>query len=154
MVDQCEKYVRYRKKLFIPNETINHSCYVTTPTQTSSIVNMDLWSSRCFMSFSQQRADCADLLEDEKWSSCSWVLNPEPYIKACTNDICSLQHEDEDRDTTALCATLSEYSRQCSHAGGSPPTWRTAKFCGKKYYVVLLEIIGLFYLVFALYPFV
>jgi len=87
------------------------------------------------MSFSQQRADCADLLEDEKWSSCSWVLNPEPYIKACTNDICSRQPEDEeseDRDTTALCATLSEYSRQCSHAGGSPPNWRTAKFCGKK----------------------
>ncbi|KAG1928916.1 mucin-2 [Pimephales promelas] len=78
------------------------------------------------------RADCADLLEDEKWSSCSWVLNPEPYIKACTNDICSRQPEDEeneDRDTTALCATLSEYSRQCSHAGGSPPNWRTAKFC-------------------------
>ncbi|XP_056095227.1 mucin-2-like [Rhinichthys klamathensis goyatoka] len=75
------------------------------------------------------RADCADLLEDEKWSSCSWVLNPEPYIKACTNDICSRQPEDEDRDTTALCATLSEYSRQCSHAGGSPATWRTAKFC-------------------------
>ncbi|XDV53261.1 hypothetical protein PO909_021816, partial [Leuciscus waleckii] len=75
------------------------------------------------------RADCADLLEDEKWSSCRWVLKPEPYIKACTNDICSRQPEDEDKDTTALCATLSEYSRQCSHAGGSPPTWRTAKFC-------------------------
>ncbi|ROL54623.1 Mucin-2 [Anabarilius grahami] len=73
------------------------------------------------------RADCADLLEDEKWSSCSWVLNTEPYIKACTNDICSREPEDE--DTTALCATLSEYSRQCSHAGGTPPTWRTAKFC-------------------------
>ncbi|XP_051740972.1 mucin-2-like [Ctenopharyngodon idella] len=73
------------------------------------------------------RADCADLLEDEKWSSCSWVLNPEPYIKTCTNDICS--REPKGRDTTALCATLSEYSRQCSHAGGAPPTWRTAKFC-------------------------
>ncbi|XP_048014153.1 mucin-2 [Megalobrama amblycephala] len=72
-------------------------------------------------------ADCADLLEDEKWSSCNWVLNTKPYIKACTNDICS--HEPEDEDTTALCTTLSEYSRQCSHAGGTPPTWRTAKFC-------------------------
>ncbi|KAK9952095.1 hypothetical protein ABG768_017953 [Culter alburnus] len=73
------------------------------------------------------QADCADLLEEEKWSSCSWVLNTEPYIKACTKDICSREPEDE--DTTALCATLSEYSRQCSHAGGTPPTWRTAKFC-------------------------
>ncbi|XP_056307734.1 mucin-2-like [Danio aesculapii] len=73
------------------------------------------------------RADCADLLEDEKWSSCIWVLDPEAYIKACTNDLCNRQPEDE--DTTALCATLTEYSRQCSHAGGNPPTWRTAKFC-------------------------
>nr|XP_021326446.1 mucin-2 [Danio rerio] len=73
------------------------------------------------------RADCADLLEDEKWSSCSWVLDPEAYIKACTNDLCNRQPEDE--DTTALCATLTEYSRQCSHAGGNPPAWRTAKFC-------------------------
>uniref|UniRef100_A0A8C1UD01 Mucin 2, oligomeric mucus/gel-forming n=1 Tax=Cyprinus carpio TaxID=7962 RepID=A0A8C1UD01_CYPCA len=86
----------------------------------------------CSMSFSQQRADCADLLEDEKWSSCSWVLNPEPYIKACTNDICSSQPEDEDTSISALCATLSEYSRQCSHSGGTPPSWRTANFCAMK----------------------
>ncbi|XP_016099490.1 mucin-2-like [Sinocyclocheilus grahami] len=78
------------------------------------------------------RADCADLLEDEKWSSCSWVLNTEPYIKACTNDICSSQPEDEDSSISALCATLSEYSRQCSHAGGTPPSWRTANFCAVK----------------------
>uniref|UniRef100_A0A9J8DGJ4 Mucin-2 n=1 Tax=Cyprinus carpio carpio TaxID=630221 RepID=A0A9J8DGJ4_CYPCA len=78
------------------------------------------------------RADCADLLEDEKWSSCSWVLNPEPYIKACTNDICSSQPEDEDTSISALCATLSEYSRQCSHSGGTPPSWRTANFCAMK----------------------
>ncbi|XP_016384068.1 mucin-2-like [Sinocyclocheilus rhinocerous] len=77
-------------------------------------------------------ADCADLLEDEKWSSCSWVLNTEPYIKACTNDICSSQPEDEDTSISALCATLSEYSRQCSHAGGTPPSWRTANFCAVK----------------------
>lgn len=81
------------------------------------------------MTLSQQRADCADLLKDEKWSSCSWVLDPEAYIKACANDLCFRQPEDE--DTTALCATLTEYSRQCSHAGGNPPTWRTAKFCSK-----------------------
>ncbi|XP_059391921.1 mucin-2-like [Carassius carassius] len=78
------------------------------------------------------RADCADLLEDEKWSSCSWVLNPEPYIKACMNDICSSQPEDEDTSISALCATLSEYSRQCSHSGGTPPSWRTANFCAMK----------------------
>ncbi|RXN23825.1 mucin-2-like protein [Labeo rohita] len=78
------------------------------------------------------RTDCVDLLEDLKWSSCNWVLNPEPYIKACTNDLCLRQPEDEDTDISALCATLSEYSRQCSHAGGTPPSWRTANFCAVK----------------------
>uniref|UniRef100_A0A9J7YYL6 Mucin 2, oligomeric mucus/gel-forming n=1 Tax=Cyprinus carpio carpio TaxID=630221 RepID=A0A9J7YYL6_CYPCA len=73
-----------------------------------------------------------DEQNDEKWSSCSWVLNPEPYIKACTNDICSSQPEDEDTSISALCATLSEYSRQCSHSGGTPPSWRTANFCAMK----------------------
>uniref|UniRef100_A0A8C2F9K8 VWFD domain-containing protein n=1 Tax=Cyprinus carpio TaxID=7962 RepID=A0A8C2F9K8_CYPCA len=75
------------------------------------------------------RPYCADLLKDEKWSSCSWVLNREPYIKACTKDICLRQPKDKDTDTSVLCATLSEYSRLCSHAGGTPPNWRTAKFC-------------------------
>ncbi|KTF88383.1 hypothetical protein cypCar_00040573 [Cyprinus carpio] len=75
------------------------------------------------------RSYCADLLKDEKWSSCSWVLNREPYIKACTKDICLRQPKDKDTDTSVLCATLSEYSRLCSHAGGTPPNWRTAKFC-------------------------
>uniref|UniRef100_A0A9J7ZWA4 VWFD domain-containing protein n=1 Tax=Cyprinus carpio carpio TaxID=630221 RepID=A0A9J7ZWA4_CYPCA len=77
----------------------------------------------------QNRSYCADLLKDEKWSSCSWVLNREPYIKACTKDICLRQPKDKDTDTSVLCATLSEYSRLCSHAGGTPPNWRTAKFC-------------------------
>ncbi|XP_052399904.1 mucin-2-like isoform X2 [Carassius gibelio] len=75
------------------------------------------------------QTDCADLLKDEKWSSCRWVLNPEPYIKACTNDICSRQTKDKDSKTSAICASLSEYSRLCSHAGGAPPNWRTAAFC-------------------------
>uniref|UniRef100_A0A672NPB7 Mucin-2-like n=1 Tax=Sinocyclocheilus grahami TaxID=75366 RepID=A0A672NPB7_SINGR len=112
-------YAEFGNKYRVPNPT--HVCE-------DPFENDD----ECSMSFSQQRADCADLLEDEKWSSCSWVLNTEPYIKACTNDICSSQPEDEDSSISALCATLSEYSRQCSHAGGTPPSWRTANFCAVK----------------------
>ncbi|TRY87240.1 hypothetical protein DNTS_031749 [Danionella cerebrum] len=71
--------------------------------------------------------DCVDLFEDDKWSSCLSVLSPQPYIKACMKDLCSRFADNE--DTPALCATLSEYSRQCLHAGGTPPTWRTTHFC-------------------------
>ncbi|XP_043084734.1 mucin-2-like [Puntigrus tetrazona] len=76
------------------------------------------------------RAYCEDLLIDADWSSCIEVWSPEPYIKACMNDRCS--NHPEDTDNSTLCATLSEYSRQCSHAGGTPPTWRKADFCAVK----------------------
>ncbi|KAA0724597.1 Mucin-2 [Triplophysa tibetana] len=76
------------------------------------------------------RAICADIFEDGDWSSCSWVLSPEPYIRACVSDIC--QRQPGKTETTSLCSTLSEYSRQCSHAGGTPPTWRTDNFCPVK----------------------
>ncbi|XP_026057610.1 mucin-2-like, partial [Carassius auratus] len=75
----------------------------------------------------KHREDCDDLLKDADWFSCNKILNPEPYIEACMNDMCLYQPEDTDNST--LCATLSEYSRQCSHAGGTPPTWRRADFC-------------------------
>ncbi|XP_056596650.1 mucin-2-like [Triplophysa dalaica] len=78
----------------------------------------------------KHRAICADIFEDGDWSSCSWVLSPEPYIRACVSDTC--QPQPGKTDTASLCSTLSEYSRQCSHAGGTPPTWRTDNFCPVK----------------------
>ncbi|XP_073724623.1 uncharacterized protein muc2.1 isoform X2 [Misgurnus anguillicaudatus] len=73
---------------------------------------------------------CGDILENKDWSSCSWVLSPLPYIKACANDVCNRQPGET--NTTSLCSTLSEYSRQCSHAGGTPPNWRKSNFCSVK----------------------
>lgn len=83
------------------------------------------------MHVSPQRADCKDLLKLDAWFICAEVLNLEPYIQACMMDLCMLQPTDS--NNSSLCATLSEYSRQCSHAGGNPPNWRTANFCGINY---------------------
>ncbi|GAA6093702.1 mucin-2-like isoform X2 [Tachysurus ichikawai] len=74
------------------------------------------------------REDCSELLLDESWSFCRNVLSPEPYIQACMMDTCASGPGDTD-DSTFFCSTLSEYSRQCSHAGGKPPNWRTPTFC-------------------------
>uniref|UniRef100_A0A3B3Z8C0 VWFD domain-containing protein n=1 Tax=Periophthalmus magnuspinnatus TaxID=409849 RepID=A0A3B3Z8C0_9GOBI len=70
---------------------------------------------------------CKEFLNSNKWSSCTILINPEPYIKACAQDMCYCSNN---TNNACICSTLSEFSRQCSHAGGQPPNWRTPGFCG------------------------
>uniref|UniRef100_A0A3P8U1M0 VWFD domain-containing protein n=1 Tax=Amphiprion percula TaxID=161767 RepID=A0A3P8U1M0_AMPPE len=72
---------------------------------------------------------CEEMLRSESWSSCTKLINPAPYIQACVQDMCSCTNSSED---FCVCSTLSEFSRQCSHAGGEPPSWRTPQFCAKQ----------------------
>nr|XP_046208035.1 mucin-2-like [Oncorhynchus gorbuscha] len=74
-------------------------------------------------------AQCDQLLRSPLWSSCGAVVNPEPYIQACVQDLCGCSNTS---DSFCVCSTLAEYSRQCSHAGGQPPHWRTTSFCDKQ----------------------
>ncbi|XP_071344358.1 mucin-2-like [Trachinotus anak] len=72
---------------------------------------------------------CENRLHSESWSSCTKLIDPEPYIRSCVQDLCSCGNSTNE---SCLCSTLSEFSRQCSHAGGQPPNWRTPEFCAKK----------------------
>ncbi|KAM4618230.1 uncharacterized protein muc2.1 [Polymixia lowei] len=72
---------------------------------------------------------CDQLLRSKPWSSCASLLNPEPYIQACVHDMCGCSNRTDD---FCVCSTLSEFSHQCSHAGGQPPNWRTPQFCAKQ----------------------
>ncbi|XP_042608753.1 mucin-2 [Cyprinus carpio] len=109
-------YIEFGNKHKVPNPEVD----CKNPSEEDDKQNLGDHSEK-------HREDCEDLLKDADWFSCIKILNPEPYIKACMNDMCLYQPEDTDNST--LCATLSEYSRQCSHAGGTPPTWRRADFC-------------------------
>lgn len=78
--------------------------------------------------FPRQQTTCEQMLRSGSWSSCTDLIDPETYIRACMQDMCGCTN------TTSyfcICSTLSEFSRQCSHAGGQPPNWRTPQFCGK-----------------------
>lgn len=59
------------------------------------------------------------------------------YIQACMQDKCACNGSE---DSFCLCSTISEYSRQCSHAGGRPGEWRTHSFCRKQLYEFYKEI--------------
>ncbi|XP_059190820.1 mucin-2, partial [Centropristis striata] len=72
---------------------------------------------------------CKQMLHSEAWSSCTGLIDPEPYIQACVQDMCGCTNSSKD---FCVCSTLSEFSRQCSHAGGQPPSWRTPQFCAKE----------------------
>ncbi|XP_056272180.1 mucin-2-like [Pseudoliparis swirei] len=72
---------------------------------------------------------CNQMLRSEPWSSCTKRISPEPYIQACVQDMCGCANS---TDYFCVCSTLSEFSRQCSHAGGQPPNWRTPQFCAKQ----------------------
>ncbi|KAM6459130.1 mucin-2 [Liasis olivaceus] len=76
----------------------------------------------------QHREECENLLTAPAFADCQSRLNLELYVRACMQDRCACQHVE---DSFCLCSTISEYSRQCSHAGGKPQNWRTPQFCPK-----------------------
>ncbi|KAM6950303.1 mucin-2-like [Lycodopsis pacificus] len=66
---------------------------------------------------------CDQIFSRASFSSCQNLLDVESFSKACMADMC-----DNDTDPF-LCKTISEYSRQCVHAGGQPSQWRNTTFC-------------------------
>ncbi|XP_048806082.1 mucin-2 isoform X2 [Lagopus muta] len=79
-------------------------------------------------SCTEHRDECEKLLTSSAFTDCHSLLNLETYIQACMQDKCSCEGNE---DSFCLCSTISEYSRQCSHAGGRPGEWRTENFCYK-----------------------
>ncbi|XP_061102940.1 mucin-5AC-like [Conger conger] len=71
---------------------------------------------------------CEQLFSSPAFSSCKDLLAMEPFVEACVIDLC---HRDNRSSASYLCDTISEYSRQCVHAGGRPQQWRTVQFCSK-----------------------
>ncbi|XP_016153941.1 PREDICTED: mucin-2 isoform X2 [Ficedula albicollis] len=79
-------------------------------------------------SCNEHRDECHRLLTSPAFADCRLRLNLEMYIQACMQDKCACNGK---TDSFCLCSTISEYSRQCSHAGGRPREWRTESFCPK-----------------------
>ncbi|XP_051660279.1 mucin-2 isoform X50 [Manacus candei] len=79
-------------------------------------------------SCNEHRDECERLLTSSAFADCRFRLNLEMYIQACMQDKCACNGTE---DSFCICSTISEYSRQCSHAGGRPGEWRTQNFCPK-----------------------
>ncbi|XP_006893416.1 PREDICTED: mucin-2-like [Elephantulus edwardii] len=76
----------------------------------------------------EHRAECERLLMAEAFADCRERVPLELYVRACQEDRCRCAAGAE---ATCVCSTVAEFSRQCSHAGGRPGSWRSDAFCPK-----------------------
>ncbi|XP_041270946.1 mucin-5AC-like [Onychostruthus taczanowskii] len=120
----------------IYNEFISNNIKMTA-LQFGNMQKMDGPTEHCEDSTSIPTYNCSDNLDDicEKtltssaFADCNDLVDVEDYIKTCQDDLC---RSAESKNSTCICDTFAEYSRQCAHAGGQPLDWRTSKLCPKK----------------------
>ncbi|KAI9542129.1 hypothetical protein NQZ68_023712 [Dissostichus eleginoides] len=81
-------------------------------------------------SCNNMRPLCEQILTGPAFSSCHSGLDVASFTSACVADLCHCgAGGSEQLDPVCLCNTVSEFSRQCSHAGGQPQNWRTKELC-------------------------
>uniref|UniRef100_A0A4W3H362 Mucin-5AC-like n=1 Tax=Callorhinchus milii TaxID=7868 RepID=A0A4W3H362_CALMI len=83
------------------------------------------WDKTC----SHFRSECEILLTGKAFSNCNILIDIAPFIESCMQDMCLCS--EADTLSFCLCNSMSEFSRQCAHAGGKPGNWRTNGFCEK-----------------------
>ncbi|XP_068457641.1 mucin-5AC-like [Clinocottus analis] len=71
------------------------------------------------------KQSCDQIFSRASFSSCQDRLDVEAFSKACMADMCNKKNDID----SFLCKTISEFSRQCTHAGGTPGQWRNNTFC-------------------------
>ncbi|XP_056464065.1 mucin-5B-like [Gadus chalcogrammus] len=80
---------------------------------------------------------CEQIFAGPAFTSCQGLIDVASLASACVADICHCSSSTTNTSTESkpnslcLCNTLSEFSRQCVHAGGKPNQWRTLEFCWK-----------------------
>uniref|UniRef100_A0A8C0UJN3 Mucin-5AC n=1 Tax=Cyanistes caeruleus TaxID=156563 RepID=A0A8C0UJN3_CYACU len=120
----------------IYNEFISNNIKMSA-LQFGNMQKMDGPTEHCEDSTSLPTYNCPDNLDDicEKtltssaFAECNDLVDVQDYIKICQDDLC---RSAESKNSSCICDTFAEYSRQCAHAGGQPLDWRTSKLCPKK----------------------
>ncbi|XP_074533351.1 mucin-2-like [Halichoeres trimaculatus] len=73
-----------------------------------------------------QKDMCEKLLLGPAFTSCQDLVDTDSFIEACGKDLCDCSDK-----TTCMCSTVTEFSRQCAHLGGTPQKWKTEQLCAE-----------------------
>ncbi|XP_037398834.1 mucin-2-like isoform X2 [Pygocentrus nattereri] len=106
----------------LTEEEYGHKWKMDAPAETCE--EIELHTKKC----QSQNYLCEQLLSDPAFSNCHRLLSIEAFVEACVRDVCQCNSS----QALCLCDTISEFSRQCAHAGGKPQNWRTNYLCGKE----------------------
>uniref|UniRef100_A0AAQ4S8H5 VWFD domain-containing protein n=1 Tax=Gasterosteus aculeatus aculeatus TaxID=481459 RepID=A0AAQ4S8H5_GASAC len=123
------------------NEFYNHGVQISPvdfakfwkmdgPTESCSDYTLDSTQSCNNMVRLHSKPLCEQILTGPAFSSCHGLLDVASFTSACVADLCHCTANGH-ADPFCLCNTVSEFSRQCSHAGGKPMNWRTEELCWK-----------------------
>uniref|UniRef100_A0A665STC4 VWFD domain-containing protein n=1 Tax=Echeneis naucrates TaxID=173247 RepID=A0A665STC4_ECHNA len=75
---------------------------------------------------------CEQILTGPAFNNCHNLLDIAAFTSACIADLCHCGNGiNQHPGPLCLCNTVSEFSRQCVHAGGKPHNWRTKVLCWK-----------------------
>ncbi|XP_075139481.1 uncharacterized protein LOC142214433 [Leptodactylus fuscus] len=75
------------------------------------------------------KALCRSVLTGAGLKDCNNIVKVDKYVELCEHDICRCKGNSTG---FCLCNIFTEYSRQCTHAGGKPKNWRTSQICPLK----------------------
>ncbi|OCT83942.1 hypothetical protein XELAEV_18022081mg [Xenopus laevis] len=119
----------------IHNEFINNGVFITEA-QFGNLQRLDGPTEQCPDVLPLPKSNCTDFenncentLMGSSFANCHLLVDVDPYIEACVQDLCRC---DSSVAFLCMCNTFAEYSRQCAHAGGQPSNWRTKDFCPQK----------------------
>lgn len=69
---------------------------------------------------------CQLLRTSLTFSRCHHLVDPEPYIHLCEEDICACTHS-----TNCHCSVFLDYARNCAHEGVILDGWPEESLCSK-----------------------
>lgn len=83
--------------------------------------------NKCRVYFVPQKERCKKKISGPEFQSCRDRIDIISFVEACMMDLCYCGNS----SVSCLCSTMSEYSRQCAHAGGQPEIWKNQQICSE-----------------------